>query len=106
MARRFTNPKSIGSYFGLVPCQDQSGGTNRLGHIIRQGPAVVRQLLVEAAWQAVQRSQTVRVYFDRIRKNQKDRSKIALIATAHYLLRVMLAMLKSGEVWREIVVVT
>jgi len=23
------------------------------------------------------------------------------VAVAHYLLRVMLAMLKSGEVWRE-----
>ena len=26
--------------------------------------------------------------------------KIALLATAHYLMRVMLAMLRTGEVWR------
>jgi len=29
-----------------------------------------------------------------------ERRKIAVTATAHYLLRVMLAMLQSGEVWR------
>jgi transposase len=28
---RFGNAKAVGSYFGLVPCQDQSGDKNRLG---------------------------------------------------------------------------
>src|SRR6476620_668667 len=42
---RFRNAKAVGRYFGLVPCQDQSGDRNRLGHITREGPAVVRQLL-------------------------------------------------------------
>ena len=31
--QRFPNSKAIGRYFGLVPKQDQSGSTNRLGHI-------------------------------------------------------------------------
>jgi transposase len=65
-ADRFTNTKCIGSYFGLVPSQDQSGTMNRLGHITRQGPATVRHLLVEAIWQRIQRSSTIRAYFDRI----------------------------------------
>ena len=29
---RFPNAKAVGNYFGLVPCQDQSGDRNRLGH--------------------------------------------------------------------------
>jgi len=29
------------------------------------------------------------------------RVKIAMVATAHYLLRVMLGMLTTGELWRE-----
>ncbi|MCE9592412.1 MAG: hypothetical protein K8S99_18050 [Planctomycetes bacterium] len=33
----------------MVPCQDNSGQVNRLGHITRQNPATVRKLLVEAA---------------------------------------------------------
>lgn len=32
-ADRFTRNKKVGSYFGLVPCQDQSAQANRLGHI-------------------------------------------------------------------------
>jgi transposase len=47
---RFGDAKAVGRYFGLVPSQDQSGDRNRLGHITREGPAVVRQLLAEATW--------------------------------------------------------
>ena len=47
---RFRDAKAVGSYFGLVPCQDQSGDRNRLGHITREGAPVVRQLVAEAAW--------------------------------------------------------
>src|SRR6516164_10697335 len=49
----FRHARAVGRYFGLVPCQDQSGDKNRLGHITREGPAVVRQLVAEATWQAV-----------------------------------------------------
>jgi transposase len=98
---RFRSAKSVGRYFGLVPCQDQSGDRNRLGHITREGAPVVRQLLAEAAWQALRRSPTVRAYFDRVRRDDPQRTKIALVATAHYLVRVMWAMLRRGTVWQE-----
>jgi len=98
---RFHRNKAVGAYLGLVPCQDQSAKTNRLGHITREGPALVRRMLCEASWQAVRRSPTTRRYFERIQRGRKDRKKIAIVATAHYLARVMLAMLQSGEAWRE-----
>jgi len=99
---RFTHNKAIGSYLGLVPCQDQSAATNRLGHITGDGPATVRKLLAEAAWQGVRRSLTIRHYFQRVLgSDPQKKKKIALVATAHYLARVMLAMLRTGEVWRE-----
>jgi len=97
---RFRSIKSIGSYFGLVPCQDQSAGKNRLGHLTRQGPATVRKLLTEASWQAIRRNKEIRAHFERIQQGNPERKRIALVATAHYLLRVMLAMLRTGEVWR------
>jgi transposase len=99
--RRFSRNRQIGSYFGLVPCQDASADRNRLGHITRDGPAVVRKFLCEASWRAVRSSPTLRAYFQRIMGNDPDRKKIALVATAHHLARVMGAMLRSGEVWRE-----
>ncbi len=98
---RFSNVKSVGSYFGMVPCQDASAGKNHLGHITRQGPATVRKLLTEATWQGIRRSPELKAYFERVLHGDPDRKKIALVATAHHLLRAMLTMLKTGEVWRQ-----
>jgi transposase len=98
---RFRSAKAVGRYFGLVPCQDQSGDKNRLEHITREGAPVVRQLVAEAAWQARRRSPTVRAYFERVQRGDPQRQKVALVATAHYLVRVMWALLKRGASWEE-----
>ena len=98
---RFGSIKEVASYFGVIPCQDASASRNRLGHITRQGPPTVRRLLTEAAWQGIRRSPEIRAYFERICRDDPDRKKIALMATAHYLLRVMHSMLRTGEVWRH-----
>jgi len=97
---RFPRVRCIGRYFGLVPSQDASGPVNRLGHITREGPALVRGLLTEAAWVSIRRSERVRSFYERIMRGDTERKKIAVVATAHYLLRVMLSMLQTGEVWR------
>jgi len=99
--RRFGKPGEAASYFGLIPSLDSSAGKDRLGHITKQGPATARRLLVEAAWFAVRRSPSVKARFDRLVGNDPDRRKIAIVAIAHYLVRVSLSMLKSGECWRE-----
>src|SRR6476620_2293732 len=53
---RFHNGKQIASYVGLVPEENSSGDRRRLGHISKQGNALLRFLLVEAA-QVTVRSQ-------------------------------------------------
>lgn len=98
---RFANSKRLGSYFGLVPSQDQSGNKNRLGHITREGSSTVRHLLTEAVWQATRRSPTIKAYLERIMRDDPDRRKIAIVATAHYLVRVMWSMLKHQTLWKE-----
>ena len=50
---RFPCGKQIGSYVGLIPTEDSSAGRQRLGHISKQGNALLRFLLVEAAQAAV-----------------------------------------------------
>src|SRR5262245_32802333 len=85
--------------FRLSTC----GDLRAIRHITREGAPVVRQLVAEAAWQAVRRSPTVRAYFERVRRGDPLRKKIALVATAHYLVRVMWALLKRGTVWEETV---
>jgi len=99
-ARRFGHGRDVGAYFGLVPCQDASADKNRLGHITREGPSTVRKLLTEAAWQGTLRSQRIKGHFAKVSGGDKQRRKIALVATARWLSTVMIAMLKSGECWR------
>lgn len=98
---RFYRNKAIGSYLGLVPCQDASAGANRLGHITKEGPASVRQLLVQASWCGIRRSKQIRDRYEQVAREDKIRRRIAIVATAHYLARVALAMLQTGEVWRH-----
>jgi transposase len=100
-ASRFGRIKAIGRYFGIVPAQDASAQRNRMGHITREGPASVRHLAAEAAWQGIRRSPRLRAYFQRIQQDDPKRRKIALTATAHFLLRAMLSMLRTGQLWRE-----
>jgi transposase len=45
---RFQGGKRIGTYVG-IPCEESSGGKQRLGHISKQGNSLLRFLLVEAA---------------------------------------------------------
>jgi hypothetical protein len=65
-----------------------------------EGPATVRKLLTESAWQAVRHSPRIRGWFERIAGDADDRRKIAVVAVARKLAVVMGAMLKSGETWR------
>src|SRR5262249_42427936 len=98
---RFRDAKAVGAYFGLVPSQDQSGDRNRLGPITREGPAVVRQLVAEATWQAGRRSPTVRADFERGRRDDPQRKGIAPGGGAAYPGRVRWAWLKHGTTWEE-----
>jgi len=46
---RFRCGKQVASYVGLIPCEDSSADSWRLGHISKQGNALLRHLLGQAA---------------------------------------------------------
>jgi transposase len=98
---RFGSSRQVGAYFGMVPCEDASAGVSRLGHITKEGPGTARKLLIEATWQVIRHCPAMRSRFDRIAGGRSDRRKTALVATAHYLLRCMYSMLRTGEAWRH-----
>jgi transposase len=78
---RFANRRQLAAYLGLAPSAHGTGKTNdRKGHITRQGPARVRHVLCQAAWAAVRVSSEWRAVYDRIRRDSKQRSKIAIVA--------------------------
>jgi transposase len=76
---RFPGGKQIGSYIGLIPSEDSSGGRQRLGHISKQGNALLRFLLVEAA-QAAARSNPHwrRRYVHLAMRREKSIAKVAM----------------------------
>jgi Transposase IS116/IS110/IS902 family len=47
---RFSNPRQLMAYLGLVPSQHSSGTKRRLGRITKAGNGAARRMLVEAAW--------------------------------------------------------
>ena len=47
---RFTNPRQLMAYLGLVPSEHSSGGSRRQGGITKAGNGAARRMLVEAAW--------------------------------------------------------
>ncbi len=49
---RFGCGKQVASYLGLIPCEDSSAERWRLGHISKQGNALLRYLLGQAALSA------------------------------------------------------
>jgi len=98
---RFRRGKEYCSYFGMTPKLDESGSTRRLGHISKQGPSVVRWLLVESAWRAIAKSPSLRAFYERVRHGQPQRKKIAIVATARKMLSIMRAMQISGEALNE-----
>ncbi|MHB8416401.1 MAG: IS110 family RNA-guided transposase [Acidiferrobacteraceae bacterium] len=47
---RFTNPRQLMAYLGLVPSEHSSGSTRRHGGITKAGNGAARRMLIEAAW--------------------------------------------------------
>lgn len=47
---RFSSPRQLMAYAGLVPSQHSSGGRERRGPVTKAGNTHVRRVIVEAAW--------------------------------------------------------
>jgi transposase len=76
---RFRCGKQIGSYIGLVPSEDSSAGKQRLGHISKQGNALLRFLMVEAAQAAARcNPDWRRRYFHLAMRRQKNIARVAM----------------------------
>lgn len=96
---RFHSSKQVVAYAGIAPGRRQSSDKSRDLPITKQGSGLLRWVLVEAAWQLARRS----VYWMRVcaaltRRRGKRR---AIVAIARRLLGVMVAILRTGQNYRE-----
>jgi transposase len=91
---RFKSAQQVASYAGLVPKQLESGQMSRFGHITGRGPAVLRSLLVQAAWVVWRHHDWAKALVEQISRGNNARRKIAIIALARRLLIILWSMLK------------
>src|SRR5712671_912474 len=96
---RFPRGKQIGSYIGLVPTEDSSADHQRLGHISKQGNALLRFLLVEAAQAATRCNPDWRRRY--IHLAMRRQRNIAKVAMARRLAVRMYWMWRNGWEYSE-----
>ena len=91
---RFPSAKHAASYSGLVASTFNSGERDRHGHITRRGSTELRAMLCEAAHHAGYRNNAFSPYF-RLLYGRRG-YKMAVVAVAHRLCRILFAMLRDG----------
>ena len=63
---RFSNPRQLMAYVGLVPSEHSSGDSTRRGGITKTGNAEARRAMIEAAWTYRMRARVGRGMLDRL----------------------------------------
>ena len=98
--RRFPRGKQVGSYLGLIPAEESSGNSRRLGHISKQGSTLLRWLLVEAATTAQRYDASWHRQY--VRLSMTKHHGVAKVAIAHKLAVRLYWMLRSGEDYSKV----
>jgi transposase len=96
---RFPTPDRLASYFGLTLRVRQSGDRGAIhGRISKQGNAIARTMLIEAAWSAASVPGPLRAFFLRI----KDRKglNVAAVATARKIANLIWHLLTKEAPYR------
>ena len=92
---RFSGPKQLAAYCGLVPRIYQSGQKDTSGKISKEGQAALREYLVESVFSM----QITKFNFPLKKKYQKLRARMggrkAAVAVARQLVEMIYAMLKN-----------
>src|ERR1700683_3215810 len=99
-AERFGSAKKLGSYFGLIPSEESSGGKQRLGKISKQGSSFLRFLLVEAGQTAARYDPQLKRFYRRlaVRKNRG----VVKVAVARKLATRLYLMLREDWTYAQL----
>jgi transposase len=92
--RRFPSAKHAASYAGLVPSTYDSGVRVRHGRITKRGSNELRSMLCEAAHHAARANNPFHPFF--VSLCVRRGYKMAVIAVAHRICRILYAMLRRG----------
>ena len=100
-ARVFQSSRQFAAWLGLTPRANSSGGRERQAGISKQGDGYLRRLLVVGATAVIRsrrKSDAVQDWLTRLL--ERKRSKVAAVALANKMARIVWAILVRGETYR------
>jgi transposase len=99
----FKNGRHLAAWLGLVPRQNSSGGKDRLGGITKAGNTYIRRLLVTGATSVIRYARDKAPGEAMWLKSLLERKppRLASVALANKMARIVWAVLTRGEVFRE-----
>jgi len=93
---QFPSEKGLYSFLGITPQEYSSGEHIRLGNISHKGNPMLRQILVQDAWRAIRKDESLRIVFNRIAA--KAGRKKAILGIARRMLGHIRAKFKKRNV--------
>jgi len=97
--RNFDNSRQLSAYFGMSPRQYQSGTSiHGKGHICKMGNPYIRSLLYICAVSSLRHNKPCKDFYDSLIARGKPK-KVALVAVANKLLRILFAVMKNKQPW-------
>jgi len=102
--RHFPSSRDLSANLGLVPRPHSSGGKDRLFGIIKRGDGYLRTLLIHCARSALRcgGEKPDRMLHWALQVQQRRGAKIAAVALANKLARIVWAMLVSGDGYQPV----
>ena len=97
----FRSARHFAAWLGLTPKEHATGGRRRPGRISRQGDETLRRLLVLGATARIRVAQAGRASPWLINLLARRPKKLAAVALANKMARILWAMMASGEVYRR-----
>jgi len=99
--KAFRSGRHFAAWLGLTPKENATGGRSRPGRISRQGDEGLRKLLVLGATTVIQFAKPGRASPWLVQLLARRPKKLAAVALANKMARILWAMMVSGELYRR-----
>ena len=99
--KAFRSARHFAAWIGITPRENSTGGKPRLGKISRQGDESLRRLLVLGATAVIQQAKPGRASPWLLELLARKSKKLAAVALANKMARIVWAMMVTGETYRR-----